>query len=306
MKNKNVTKSLVVSLCIFFLVFLFYIQEASAVTEKEKEKYTESNTLLHENSKKDGETLYEIGDFIWEDTNKNGRQDKGERGIPGVEIQLKNDKFNVVQTVRTDKEGRYLFKDLQKGLYFYNVKPPKGYHYTISRNNTDGNVDSDGPSASADVTDENRYWYDFGFVKDEKEALDQQMHHKMSNPEMDKKETESNKKERKEEMQLDRKKQEEVLMKKRFESKKMTDVEKVQNKLPFQNSEKSKLKIDSNNIENIHLGGNKQSTIQDQYGIKELPKSGKIGVDLSDLGLIILVLSFLVLHLRKRNEKFGI
>ncbi|HHO5063463.1 TPA: hypothetical protein ACRVR5_002170 [Staphylococcus aureus] len=86
----------------------------------------------------------------------------------------------------------------------------------------------------------------------------------------------------------------------------MTDVEKVQNKLPFQNSEKSKLKIDSNNIENIHLGGNKQSTIQDQYGIKELPKSGKIGVDLSDLGLIILVLSFLVLHLRKRNEKFGI
>lgn len=108
---------------------------------------------------------FEIGDFVWEDANKNGRQDKVEKGISDVEILLKDRNFKVIKSVITDSNGRYLFKDLPKGLYFFKLKVPNGYEYTISRNSVDGNIDSDGPAASADVVDTNQYWYDFGLVK---------------------------------------------------------------------------------------------------------------------------------------------
>ncbi|HDP1995704.1 TPA: SdrD B-like domain-containing protein [Staphylococcus aureus] len=130
---------------------------------KTHEYYTKWTSCVESEQPK----TFEIGDFVWEDINKNGKQDKDEKGIAGVEIQLEDSNFKVIQTVKTDKNGRYLFNNVPKGLYFFEVKVPEGYEFTISRNSVDGNIDSDGPTAIANVVDENRYWYDFGLVKKE-------------------------------------------------------------------------------------------------------------------------------------------
>ena len=53
-----------------------------------------------------------IGDFVWNDSNRNGRQDRGERGIAGVKVTLEGtDKHGskVKVVTRTDAKGKYLF-----------------------------------------------------------------------------------------------------------------------------------------------------------------------------------------------------
>jgi SdrD B-like domain len=51
----------------------------------------------------------EVGDRVWQDTNDNGRQDPGERGIAGVPVDLINARGSVVKTVLTDADGTYRF-----------------------------------------------------------------------------------------------------------------------------------------------------------------------------------------------------
>ncbi|NPA28207.1 MAG: hypothetical protein GXN91_04100, partial [Epsilonproteobacteria bacterium] len=57
----------------------------------------------------------EIGDRVWLDSNGNGIQDAGERGIAGVKLLLSEglDCSNVVDRVTTDSEGKYLFRNLK-------------------------------------------------------------------------------------------------------------------------------------------------------------------------------------------------
>lgn len=53
-----------------------------------------------------------IGDYVWEDLDKNGRQDAGEPGVPGVRVTLEGtDKHGraIYVTTTTDANGRYLF-----------------------------------------------------------------------------------------------------------------------------------------------------------------------------------------------------
>ncbi|EHS71918.1 Cna protein B-type domain protein, partial [Staphylococcus aureus subsp. aureus IS-160] len=55
---------------------------------------------------------YNLGDYVWEDTNKNGIQDQDEKGISGVTVTLKDENGNVLKTVTTDADGKYKFTDL--------------------------------------------------------------------------------------------------------------------------------------------------------------------------------------------------
>ncbi|GLZ35363.1 hypothetical protein Lesp02_75500 [Lentzea sp. NBRC 105346] len=53
-----------------------------------------------------------IGDLVWFDKNRNGLQDDGEPGVPGVTVKLSDG-----TTTKTDADGRYLFPDIPDGTY---------------------------------------------------------------------------------------------------------------------------------------------------------------------------------------------
>lgn len=88
--------------------------------------------------------LSSLGDFVWYDGNKNGIQDAGEAGVPGVTATLYNAATGaVIKTLSTDANGRYLFTDLLNGTYtvgFSNL--PSGYVFTGKDLTTDA-ADSD-------------------------------------------------------------------------------------------------------------------------------------------------------------------
>lgn len=73
-----------------------------------------------------------VGDCVWLDTNRNGRQDAGEAGIPGVTLTLTGPDgkpvFDIfgkpMNPVTTDADGKYSFP---------NLPPlPAGEHYTVT------------------------------------------------------------------------------------------------------------------------------------------------------------------------------
>ena len=58
-----------------------------------------------------------IGDTVWYDENKNGKQDAGEPGIAGAQVQLTNLDTGAVATQTTNSNGLYLFSALEAGNY---------------------------------------------------------------------------------------------------------------------------------------------------------------------------------------------
>jgi hypothetical protein len=59
-----------------------------------------------------------LGDFVWVDANRNGLQDADEQGVPGVTVVLKKgDGTQVGQPKKTDAQGKYLFDQLDDGVY---------------------------------------------------------------------------------------------------------------------------------------------------------------------------------------------
>ncbi|PGC93925.1 SdrD B-like domain-containing protein [Bacillus toyonensis] len=79
-----------------------------------------------------------IGDMVWEDKNQNGRQDAGELGIPNIKMELFNSVGDKVNSVVTDKDGRYLFNNVPNGEYYVKINVPKEYNfYGAARFGTD-------------------------------------------------------------------------------------------------------------------------------------------------------------------------
>lgn len=76
-----------------------------------------------------------IGDKVWFDVNRNGRQDAGEPGIGGATVKLfyDNDMNNVADTVNpvytatTNSSGNYLFQGVIPGKYFVQFTLVSGY-----------------------------------------------------------------------------------------------------------------------------------------------------------------------------------
>jgi len=112
---------------------------------------------------------YAIGDYVWFDTNKNGRQDKGEKPVANLPVTLLDgsgkpavDSFGVpVPATVTDAKGHYVFDNLAPGEYRVQFgTPPTGYTFTsqnVGRDNADSDADDAGltpvitliPSSSA-------------------------------------------------------------------------------------------------------------------------------------------------------------
>ena len=82
-----------------------------------------------------------VGDFIWEDSNKNGVQDNGERGIDGMRVHLLNKDKTSISTTTTKNGGKYIFTDIADGKYYVKVDL-KDYSTTKKHAIEDGKKDS--------------------------------------------------------------------------------------------------------------------------------------------------------------------
>ena len=113
------------------------------------------------------EAKYEIGDYVWEDSNKDGIQNSNERGIQGVTVILKGEDGNEIKRTTTDTDGKYLFTDLSTGKYTVEFETPEGYEPTKANAGSDDRLDSDGQRVEVTVNNANDYTIDSGFHKPE-------------------------------------------------------------------------------------------------------------------------------------------
>ena len=91
-----------------------------------------------------------LGDFVWEDLNKNGIQDDGEPGIPDVTVNLYTCADVFVATMQTDADGKYLFDNLTPGDYYVEFIAPAGYVFTLQDQGADDAKDSDAHDSEPD------------------------------------------------------------------------------------------------------------------------------------------------------------
>jgi len=100
-------------------------------------------------------TLQAIGDRVWNDRNGNGRQDAGEKGVPGVTVTLLKSDGGAPDgagTVRTNADGRFLFTALDIGSYHLRFSGlPKGHRFTKPKA-ADNKADSDARPTGQDAT----------------------------------------------------------------------------------------------------------------------------------------------------------
>jgi SdrD B-like protein len=109
-----------------------------------------------------------IGDFVWQDSNQNGKQDAGEPGIPGVTVNLFKSGNPIASTV-TDQNGAYLFSGLCAGDYTVAVDQttvPSGFVPTVCSNQAGvGDNSNCSPSPVNLPTDNSSdLTIDFGYV----------------------------------------------------------------------------------------------------------------------------------------------
>ncbi|HIA6949638.1 TPA: MSCRAMM family adhesin SdrD, partial [Staphylococcus aureus] len=108
---------------------------------------------------------YNLGNYVWEDTKKDGKQDSTEKGISGVTVTLKNENGEVLQTTKTDKDGKYQFTGLENGTYKVEFETPSGYTPTQVGSGTDEGIDSNGTSTTGVIKDKDNDTIDSGFYK---------------------------------------------------------------------------------------------------------------------------------------------
>ncbi|MGL5911455.1 MAG: SdrD B-like domain-containing protein, partial [Phycicoccus sp.] len=76
-----------------------------------------------------------VGDRVWRDLDRDGRQDPGEPGVAGVVVQLVDADGTVVATTTTDANGNYRFVGVLPGDYVVRIVPsslPDGLVLTTS------------------------------------------------------------------------------------------------------------------------------------------------------------------------------
>ncbi|MCG8482859.1 MAG: hypothetical protein MJA31_06080, partial [Clostridia bacterium] len=98
----------------------------------------------------DPSSTVNLGDYVWEDMNKNGIQDADEPGINGVLVELLDNAGNPVDGKYTrtgfdqnDNPGYYLFPNLSGGNYKVKFTVPDGYEISLQNQGGDDALDSD-------------------------------------------------------------------------------------------------------------------------------------------------------------------
>ena len=102
---------------------------------------------------------YNIGNFVWEDTNKNGIQDTGENGLNGILVNLYDSSNNLVSYTRTgDSQGSlpgyYLFPNVPAATgYYLEFVYPQNYQVTDYQTGGGANASSDSDIMAASRTE---------------------------------------------------------------------------------------------------------------------------------------------------------
>ncbi len=85
-----------------------------------------------------------LGNYVWEDTDKDGIRDGDESGIAGITVELYLSDETFVSTTDTDVSGFYAFSDLNPAVYYVQFTDiPDGYYFTAQDRGGDDSLDSD-------------------------------------------------------------------------------------------------------------------------------------------------------------------
>ena len=120
-----------------------------------------------------------IGDYVWEDTNRDGLQTTGEPGINGVTVNLFNSAGSLVKSTITANNpsngtaGYYQFTDLTIGSYYVEFIQPTVYFVTTAIVGVNTTIDSDlnnanGAGTTSNISviaNTNNQTIDAGFIK---------------------------------------------------------------------------------------------------------------------------------------------
>jgi SdrD B-like domain/Secretion system C-terminal sorting domain len=90
--------------------------------------------------------LASLGNFVFLDVNRDGKQDTNEPGVPNITVMLTgttSDGTPVSLVTATDNNGIYKFINLQPGTYSVKFTLPTNYQFSAQDQGTDDSVDSD-------------------------------------------------------------------------------------------------------------------------------------------------------------------
>ena len=112
-----------------------------------------------------------LGDRVWFDNNRNGLQDDGETGVPGVTVSLYTCAGVFLGTDITDADGFYLFPNLEPDQSYYVVfsNIPATFVFTLANVGANDAIDSDANQEGRTVCEflspgENNRDYDAGIT----------------------------------------------------------------------------------------------------------------------------------------------
>ena len=108
-----------------------------------------------------------LGDFVFNDLNKNGIQNSNEPGIKNVKVTLTYPDGTSTSTT-TDADGKYLFINLGPGVHKVTFTTPTGFDASPANEGTNDAIDSDPVNGTVSVTvaaDVDNLTIDAGFNK---------------------------------------------------------------------------------------------------------------------------------------------
>lgn len=99
------------------------------------------------------DSLVSVGDRVWNDVDRDGRQDADEPAVAGVTVRLyAADGESLSATAVTDEQGFYSFTDLIPGAaYVVEFVTPSGFSFTAMNAGADDSEDSDAAPATGRV-----------------------------------------------------------------------------------------------------------------------------------------------------------
>ena len=74
-----------------------------------------------------------LGDKVWLDSNKNGKQESSEVGLQGIKVELYDANEKLLASTLTNEQGLYHFSDLDRGEYRLKFIKKAGYSFTTKR-----------------------------------------------------------------------------------------------------------------------------------------------------------------------------
>ncbi|EFA79376.1 hypothetical protein PPL_07794 [Heterostelium album PN500] len=78
---------------------------------------------------------FSAGGSVFIDNNNDKVKDSNDQAIPEITVTLSDRNGNVLQTIKTDKDGKYEFKDLPGSDYCIEIKTPEGSTFTTDGGN---------------------------------------------------------------------------------------------------------------------------------------------------------------------------